>query len=167
MSLCIRVATPTDLQSTAAIENTADALLIEFFEPGEWQPAPTGLERAASPGFILVLSEHAEGAAVGFVHVTEGEGFAHLEQLSVLPAHARKGYGRALVDAAKIATAARGYRRISLRTFAEVPWNAPFYETCGFTESEPVSDFHRGLLDSETTLGIWRYGRRIEMTSRL
>lgn len=107
------------------------------------------------------------GTAVGFAHVTEGEGFAHLEQLSVLTAYARKGHGRALVDAAKFAAAARGYKRISLRTFAEVPWNASFYATCGFSESEPVSDFHRRMAKLETTLGMHRFGRRIEMTASL
>ena len=167
MSFYIRVATPADLEHTAAIENAADALLIKFLGPGEWHPAPTGLERAASPGFILVSSDQAGETVVGFAHVTECEGFAHLEQLSVLPAHARRGHGRALVDAAKFAAAARGYDRISLRTFVEVPWNAPFYATCGFSESEPVSDFHRRMAKIETALGLHRFGRRIEMTARL
>jgi GNAT superfamily N-acetyltransferase len=166
VSVALRVATPADLEHSAAIENAADALLIGFVGPGEWYPAPTGLERAALSGFILISAEAAEGAAVGFVHVIEVEGFAHIEQLSVLPSHAREGRGRALVEAAKFEATARGYSRISLRTFAAVPWNAPFYATCGFVESEPSSDFHRGLVEAEILLGIRRYGRRIEMTAR-
>lgn len=136
-------ATPDDLDRVEEIENAADSLLIELLEPGEWEPAATGQERAAAPGFILVSSESVGGSAVGFVHVIEGADFAHLEQLSVLPAHARRGHGRALVEAAKREAKNRGLYRMTLRTFAEVPWNAPFYATCGFVESDPSSDFRR------------------------
>ncbi|CAN5195469.1 hypothetical protein BH09ACT1_BH09ACT1_10950 [soil metagenome] len=81
--------------------------------------------------------------------------------------HGRQGLGRALVETAKSEAAARGFTELSLRTYAEVPWNAPFYRTCGFIETEPMSPFHWQLVRTETDLGLDRYGRRILMTAPL
>lgn len=78
---------------------------------------------------------------------------------------ARKGWGRTLVEAAKNQAQKRGYRRISLRTYADVPWNAPFYATAGFVEEEPATQFHRSLVGIETELGLDRYGRRVQMAA--
>lgn len=156
-----------DLALVEEIENSADSLLIELLEPGEWEPAATGLERAAWPGYILVSSETVGGPAVGFVHVIEGEDFAHLEQISVLPGHGRRGHGRTLVEAAKHEARVRGQYRMTLRTFADVPWNAPFYAKCGFVESEPATEFHRRLVQVEADLGLPLHGGRIEMIASL
>ena len=117
------------------------------------------------PGFVLVTGEALDDVPVGFVHVLEVDGLAHLEQLAVRLASGRRGHGRALVEAAKVEAARRGYRRISLRTYADVPWNAPFYTTCGFVESEPDHAFLRELQRRETAVGLDRYGRRVPMTA--
>jgi GNAT superfamily N-acetyltransferase len=165
--MVVRPARPQDLAHLEAIENAADSLLVDLLRPVRWDPAPTGDERAAMPGFVLVVSESIDGDAVGFVHVVEVDGHAHLEQLSVLPSHTRRGLGRALVDAAKAAAVQRGYQWMTLRTYADVPWNAPFYSTCGFVESQPDTEFLRQLVDTEKELGLDQYGRRIQMSSRL
>lgn len=101
------------------------------------------------------------------MHVVETGGAAHLEQLSVLPAVGRRGHGRALVESAKTEAAGRGHERITLRTYADVPWNAPFYASCGFEESEPDTPFLLALVALERRLGLDRHGRRIQMTARL
>lgn len=119
------------------------------------------------PGFLLVAAESIQSAAIGFVHVIEVDGFAHLEQLSVRPEKSRQGIGRALVKAAMVEAAARGYKNLTLRTFAEVPWNAPFYATCGFEVSEPELPFQRELAVTEDRLGLAKFGRRVQMTARV
>ena len=70
-----------------------------------------------------------------------------------------------VVEAAKNQAQKRGYRRISLRTYSDVPWNAPFYATAGFVEEEPVTRFHRSLVGIEAELGLDRYGRRVQMVA--
>ncbi len=140
-------------------------MLIELLKPEDWQPAVSKSERAVLPGFILVISETVRGAAVGFVQVIVGDDFAHLEQLSVLPGHGRRGHGRALVEAAKGEAKYLGRSRMTLRTFADVPWNAPFYATCGFRESEVDTGFHHRLVQVESSLGLPLLGRRIQMTA--
>lgn len=61
----------------------------------------------------------------------------------------------------------RGYELLTLRTYADVPWNAPFYARVGFVETEPTTDFHKLLVEVEERLGLARYGRRVQMTAAL
>ena len=102
---------------------------------------------------------------VGFAHLLEQDGHAHLEQLSVLPRLGRRGLGRMLVSAVLREAGARGHREVTLRTYADVPWNAPFYTRCGFVETEPRTAFLRRLIDVEESLGLLQHGRRLQMTA--
>jgi ribosomal protein S18 acetylase RimI-like enzyme len=163
----IRPAEPRDLTYLEEIENAADARFLDRFHPATWRPAPSAHERATSTGFILVAAQTQGGDPVGFVHVVLAERLAHLEQLSVLPAHGRRGHGRALVEAAKSEAFLRGFEAITLRTFAEIPWNGPFYSHSGFVETEPSTQFHLDMLQAEIESGSARYGRRIQMTCKL
>ncbi|KQM83109.1 GNAT family N-acetyltransferase [Agromyces sp. Leaf222] len=163
----IRHASRRDLDLTEAIENEADELLIALLRPQSWRPAPTGRERGAQRGFTLMAVETGTDRRIGFVHVLEVGDLAHLEQLSVLPDSTRRGVGRRLVEAAAAEAQHRGHDRITLRTFADVPFNAPFYETCGFVETEPDTEFHRGLVGAEQDHGLSTSERRIQMTRRL
>jgi GNAT superfamily N-acetyltransferase len=163
----IRFAEPRDIVLLQDIENAADAPLIEYLNATAWGPAPSGQSRAAVPGFLLAAAESDEGRAVGFAHVLEVDGAAHLEQLSVRPENARRGIGRALVEAAMAYSGERGHDHLTLRTFADVPWNAPFYATCGFTVTEPDSEFLRRLVLVEAGLQLEKYGPRVQMTVRV
>ncbi|WP_024795080.1 GNAT family N-acetyltransferase [Tomitella biformata] len=58
----------------------------------------------------------------------------HIEQVSVDPAFARLRYGARLIEHAEQDAAARGYPLLTLTTFTEVPWNAPYYSSLGFRE---------------------------------
>jgi GNAT superfamily N-acetyltransferase len=60
------------------------------------------------------------------------DGNAHVEEVSVHPAHARRRIGAALLDHLAAWAGAGGLPAVTLTTFAEVPWNAPYYERCGF-----------------------------------
>lgn len=166
MTFTIRHASAADFDATEHIENAADSILVDLLSPDTWHAAPTGAERALSSGFTLMgFVESAE--PVGFVQVLEIDDLAHLEQLSVLPEYARRGFGRQLVAAALAEARRRGHTQLTLRTFADVPWNAPFYESCGFIECEPSTDFHRRLVSVERDLGLTALGRRIQMCARL
>ncbi|WP_308162513.1 MULTISPECIES: GNAT family N-acetyltransferase [unclassified Microbacterium] len=163
----IRPAVASDDATIEQIEFAADALLTERFHATEWPPPTRAEERAAAPGFVLVaerLDDAASTDPVGFVHVLETDGRAHLEQLSVLPSYGRRGIGRLLVSAALAEAQRRGHQRVTLRTYADVPWNAPFYASCGFIETTPDSAFLHGLVATEDALGLSAHGRRVQMT---
>ena len=93
----------------------------------------------------------------------ELERIAHLEQLAVRPAVLRRGIGSALVRAAMAEAAARGYDEISLCTYADVPWNAPFYRLLGFEEVAEPGPLHRRMRDHERQIGLDQHGRRVVM----
>ncbi|PRB11035.1 GNAT family N-acetyltransferase [Microbacterium sp. MYb62] len=172
MDISVRSATPEDDEVTEQIEVAADALLIDRFRAVDWPPPTSPHERTSAPGFVLVAEslgdeDDAVPGVVGFVHVMEIDGHAHLEQLSVLPAYGRRGIGRRLVEAALAEARRRGHSEITLRTYVDVPWNAPFYASCGFVESEPETPLLRGLVHVETALGLFAHGPRVQMTATL
>lgn len=171
----IRRAHEADLAALPAIEAEADELFEEIFGPNPFGPtsAEDGSARAAQPGFLLAAAEEPDDPAIGFAHVLEPEeivqrGIAHLEQLAVLPSRGRRGHGRALVEAACEEAHRRGASVITLRTYAEVPWNAPFYRACGFTEIPPMdTEFHRQRIRDEERAALDRHGPRVLLARHL
>lgn len=170
----VRPAGPADLAALEGIEAAADGLFAELFGPDPFGPgsAAPGPQRAAEPGFVLVAGEGEGADPVGFAHVLQPlpgcPGDAHLEQLAVLPSHARRGHGRALVEAAAAQARRRGAVRMTLRTFAHVPWNAPFYTACGFVPIPPMTAaVHREMVAVEERLGLLDLGERVLMARDL
>ncbi|MFC7329575.1 GNAT family N-acetyltransferase [Marinactinospora rubrisoli] len=93
---------------------------------------------------------------VGFAVLGVLDGSAHLEQLAVHPAHGRRGIGGALLAAACADARDRGYRRMTLTTFRDLAWNAPWYARRGFTPV-PEHDWGPELREQwrrEVELGI-------------
>ncbi len=89
------------------------------------------------------------------------DGCLHVEQLSVHPAHARRGVGRSLLADAALRAAACGLPALTLTAFADVPWNAPYYERCGFhrlTAAELTPGL-RAVRARETAAGLDRWPR--------
>lgn len=159
----VRPAERADLAVLADVEAAGDAQFAEHFgRPTGWDAPPTGAHRASEPGFLLVAEVGEQ--VVGFAHVLQVGGLAHLEQLSVLPEHQRRGLGATLVRRVLQEAARRGYREVSLATYADVLWNGPFYARLGFVEAVPRTDFHRRLVAREQELGLDRLGRRTLMT---
>jgi len=56
----------------------------------------------------------------------------HIEQVSVHPDFAHRRIGEALLAYAAERAREEGLTGLTLTTFAEVPWNAPYYERLGF-----------------------------------
>jgi len=81
---------------------------------------------------LFVANEEPGGAPIGFAATTQVDGSLHLFQVSVLPAHGRKGVGRALVEAVLQEASEHGESGVTLTTFRHLPWNAPFYRKLGF-----------------------------------
>lgn len=169
--LSIRLAEPKDFAAIERIETAADQIFIDTFNPDHWPPAASATDRLDQGGFMLIgeIERQKSGARelVGFAHVIEAAGLAHLEQVSVLPAFGRRGYGRVLVEAAMRAAGERGYHELTLRTYADLPWNAPFYRSLGFVPSSPRGAFLLGLVEAERAEGLERFGSRVQMTVSL
>ena len=104
----------------------------------------------------LLVARTAEARVVGFAHLDWVGGVAHLEELDVDPEHGRRGIGRRLVEAACDWARAQGCSHITLTTFRDVPWNAPFYARLGFValREEELCDALRELRAAEAQDGL-------------
>jgi GNAT superfamily N-acetyltransferase len=165
----IRAAGPADYPFLPGIEKAADALLAGALavpdggaEPPVL-PEPPPAEDYAGALAVLV----AGSPPCGFVRLEEVDGHAHLEQLSVRPDAARQGLGRALVAAAVNHARSLGYAKMTLCTFAEVPFNGPFYADCGFVPMPAPGPELAALRRHEEMLGLERLGRRTAMEVEL
>lgn len=115
-----------------AIEADADAAFETLDPPMSIAdfPAPDSPADYADAFHIMVAGR----PPVGFVRLEIVDGQAHMAQLSVSPQYARQGIGRQLINAAIAWAAEAGFRSMTLTTFAHIPFNAPFYASCGFSE---------------------------------
>jgi len=162
----IRLARAEDLPFLAGIEDAGDTLFGERFGAVDWPAASPGEERAAEPGILLVAAAD-DGTVVGFTHVLELDGHWHLEQIAVDPAHGRQGIGAALLEATHGELVVRGAREVTLTTYADVPWNAPFYARHGYVELDPLPERLEPMRATELRMGMDRHGRRVAMVRDL
>ncbi len=112
-----------------------------------WTAEDLAARREAGRLWVITSSDD---CPAGFLITEMVDGCVHVEQVSVDPGSARRGLGRALLDHAAQQAAAAGVRAVTLTTFAQVPWNAPYYARCGF----------RVLTDAEVTPGLRAIRRR-------
>jgi len=120
-----------------------DVTVLEDFEDAH---AEDNLWVAAGP----------DGRPVGFAFVELVDDAAHLDELDVHLDHGRRGLGAALVRAVCAATRQRGLPAVTLTTFRDVAWNAPFYEKLGFRalRSEELTPELAELLRVEAERGL-------------
>ncbi|OMI40296.1 GNAT family N-acetyltransferase [Streptomyces sparsogenes] len=91
------------------------------------------------------VAVNGDDRAVAYLITDPVDGNMHIEQVSVHPDSARRGLGRALIEHAAGRAAAEGARALTLTTFVDVAWNAPYYAArCGF----------RTLREDELTPGL-------------
>jgi GNAT superfamily N-acetyltransferase len=114
-----------------------------------------GLER----GGLWVLE--VDGAPVAYLLDDVVDGHAHVEQVSIDPAHAGHGYGRDLVEHLAERARAAGRGALTLTTFTEVAWNGPYYVRLGFRflADDELGPGLRAIRRAETARGLDRWPR--------
>lgn len=133
-----RPARPSDLDTVQTIEMAAMALFdgLGLVEPFGTDPLPRPLLEEGVAANRLWVAVTPDDAPVGFSLATVVDGAGHLKELNVTPEHGRRGLGRRLVDTVLAWASGEGYAAVTLTTFRDVPWNAPFYARMGFQELE-------------------------------
>jgi GNAT superfamily N-acetyltransferase len=105
---------------------------------------------------------------VGFARLEVVDSSAHLEQLSVHPSAMRQGHGARLVRAAEHWARQTGFTTMTLITFRDVPWNAPFYSALGFAPIDELTPELGRLREHEKhALGLDALGARVVMHKHL
>ena len=109
--------------------------LIDFGDPGEaLAPIPEiRLRRGLGDSLLWVAVDERE-CPRGFALCDDRGDDLYLDQLSVIPEFGRRGMGARLVALSYAEAVTRRFRRMSLSTFRDVPWNGPFYRRLGFRE---------------------------------
>jgi ribosomal protein S18 acetylase RimI-like enzyme len=123
-------------------------------------PSLAELDRHRRDGHAWVAVD-GTGRIAGYLLGDAVDGAAHVEQVSVHPDAARRGVGRALIGRLAEHAPAEGLTALTLTTFSEVPWNAPYYARLGFrilTEPE-LTDGLREIRRAETRHGLDRWPR--------
>ncbi len=158
----IRLAVPDDIALLPEIERDAGALFLGVLDEIGLTRDALGhvcseqvLDEARHAGRLWVAASHS-GDPVGFAVAVELGGYAHLEELAVRPAHARRGLGGALVESVCAWARAGDFPAVTLSTFRHVPWNGPFYARRGFRETVPamLSAAHVRLVAAEAQRGL-------------
>lgn len=105
---------------------------IGMAEIDEDPPNDLDTLRAALADNCLWVAVDVNDVPVGFLYARPVEDHLYIQELDVRRSHQRRGIGARLIEAVCRAAADRGQASVTLSTFADVPWNAPYYERLGF-----------------------------------
>jgi GNAT superfamily N-acetyltransferase len=103
------------------------------------------VQQQFSAGRVWVAVDCHE-TVVGYAISREVDDTLYLQQIDVEPEHGRRGIGSALVKTVCAWAQQQGYAIVSLSTFRNLPWNAPFYSKMGFypvDEAELTTGFQQ------------------------
>ncbi|MFE4307109.1 GNAT family N-acetyltransferase [Streptomyces sp. NPDC056891] len=174
----IRAAAPAELPLLQDIERAAGEPFRTLGMAAIADDDPLPLDvlesyRRAGRAWVAVA---AADRPVAYLLTDTVDGSAHIEQVSVHPDAARRGVGRALIEHLAAAAGEQGLAALTLTTFTEVPWNAPYYARLGFrplTDSDPaLTDGLRAISRAEADhgLSVWPrvcMRREVEGAARL
>ena len=158
MEYRIRSARESDIPHLPGIEQRASELFAStpFAVEAEASCLSEEFHREQVSMQLTWVAADADDTPVAFAAVVMLGGRPHLHELSVDPDHGRRGIGRRLVEAVCEWARAAGHGGVTLSTYRDVPWNAPFYERMGFrvlAESE-LDESLRDLRSEETRDGL-------------
>jgi GNAT superfamily N-acetyltransferase len=130
----IRSARVEELTTLAQIERSAAALFLDTPYAFLANNDPLSLDfvqQRFQAGQVWV-AVNKQDVVVGFAITREVDDTIYLQEMDVDPEHGRRGLGSALVETVCTWAQLQSYKAISLSTFRDLPWNAPFYAKLGF-----------------------------------
>lgn len=152
----LRLARPTDAAAMPEIERAAAA--AAFAGEPAIDPARNRSEadyaRLIRRGHCLVA--HVGETMAGFLAAEPFSRELHIWEMDVAPAFQRRGIGAGLVRAGQIDARNTGFKALTLTTFRDLAWNAPFYARLGFEEVTAIDAHPRlaGELANEVDDGL-------------
>jgi GNAT superfamily N-acetyltransferase len=154
----LRLARASDAEAMPAIERAAAVAFAD--EPGLASLDLTGSRSEADYARLIrkghCLVAHVGEAMAGFLVAERFSRELHIWEMDVAPPFQRRGIGAGLVRAAQIDARNSGIAALTLTTFRDVPWNAPFYARLGFDEVTALDAHPRlaGELANEVDDGL-------------
>ncbi|MHB1139745.1 MAG: GNAT family N-acetyltransferase [Microthrixaceae bacterium] len=165
--MLVRPGRPGEAARLQQLEIEAGALFadIGMHQIADDEPPSIELLDAAIAEERLWVAEIDLEPVAGYAMAIILDGAPHLEQVSVSPAHQRRGVGRALVNEGAEWARHLGADSITLTTFRDVAWNGPLYERLGFVtiDDADLDDALRRVRAHEIELGLDAAGPRVAM----
>lgn len=162
----IRPVRTEDVPAVQEIERAAGKWFHDVGMPEIAEDEPFGAEELAryqqsGTAWVAVTEDD---LPVAYLVAEPVDGNLHVEQVSVHPDSARRRVGRSLLDHLAELAAATGVPALTLTTFADVPWNAPYYARCGFRilDESTLGPGMRAVREREAAHGLDRW-RRVSM----
>jgi GNAT superfamily N-acetyltransferase len=159
----IRVVSLDELPLLQDIERAAGQCFRDIGMPEIADDDPLSLGelaryQRAGPAWVAVNDADVPVAYLIADHI---DGNLHVEQVSVHPDSARRGVGRSLLDHLANHARSEGAPALTLTTFTEVPWNAPYYARCGFQllNDDTLAPGLRKIREREAAHGLDRWPR--------
>lgn len=146
MSPLFRPAHLDEIDALRAIERASAARFIGLMDDladDEPTPIPVLTARIAAGGLLTARLDQTLAAFVMFRPVEDS---LYVEQIDVLPEFAGQRIGARLLDAVAERARASSLLALTLSTFRDVPWNAPWYRRLGFIDVAEVA-LTPGLLE--------------------
>lgn len=138
MTVAIRPAHRLEISTIQTIERASAQRFVGFMDAiADDEPSPLELlaARQAAGGLVVAeVQDHGTVTLAGFVMFRPLQQSLYIEQIDVLPAFERRRIGAALIDAAASHARAGSLTSLTLSTFRDVPWNAPYYRRLGFVD---------------------------------
>lgn len=159
----IRMARDDDLETLRDIERVAGAPFRDLGMTLVADDAPPTVAELA----VFVCEGRAwvcvddQDHPVAYLLLSVVDGAAHIEQVSVHPDSAGRRIGRSLIEVAAAWARDRDITALTLTTYADVPWNGPYYRRLGFDDL-PGDHLGPGLLQirrAEAAHGLDRWPR--------
>jgi GNAT superfamily N-acetyltransferase len=153
----LRPARDKDLPALRRIEREAAVLFpASVLPPHLATPLPLDVLRACLAASELWVADEAAFGAVGFIAARTYGSSLHLVEMDVLPGRGKQGTGTRLLQHLCEVARQRGHLHVTLTTFADIPWNAPFYARHGFAKITGFDAFPHlaAALQSERALGL-------------
>ena len=159
----IRAARGAELSVLQDIERAASTMFVDWgrTEIGAYEP-PTLVElrhhQQQGRAWVAVSTDD---RPVAYLLADIVDGNAHIEQVSVHPRYARRRLGKALIEQAVAWARQRDLGAVTLTTFTDVPWNAPYYQRLGFRRlsDDELTPGLRAIRAREAAIGLDRWPR--------
>lgn len=156
LNITVRPTRPGDVTALPAIERAAGERFRDYPElawlaEGEVISAEQHLDYAERGLSWLAL---ANDQPVGFILAETHVSSLFIVELSVHLDWQGKGIGRRLIACVADQARKRGLASLTLTTFRDVPWNAPFYARLGFEMITTLTPELREKREEETAHGL-------------
>lgn len=155
----IRQAEKSDAKNLPAIEYSAAQIFrghaeFDWIADDDVQPEHEHL------GYIQQQMEWVavdnDDQPIGFINTQKLGNSLHIDEVSVVQSWQGKGVGRALILHVIDYASQKSFDNITLTTFCDIPWNAPYYQRLGFSiiEFSDLSCILKSILQQEVDTGF-------------